>query len=678
MSDQIKIDGFDLHECLGIGGMATVWKARQQSLDRMVAIKVLSPGGAERPEDVVRFHDESRTAAKLKHPGIVQVYDAGWSDGGFYFVMEFVNGYTVGDWVRRKQVLPEADMLLVAECVADALDYGWSQYGVIHCDIKPDNVMVDADGTVKLTDLGLSRTISAITHEEDSDEVLGTPAYISPEQAMGASDMDCRADIYSLGAMLYHLGTGALMFAGHDESKVMELQVTSTVDDPSDLAPQLSGPMCDLIEKMLAKDRTLRHRDWQEVLEDIQRVKKGLPLAGKPLPPGVSSVKRSRNRPRPGTTRRRAAAHGLIKRTARGMGRVTPLLTVLLVLALVVVLIRNCQIPGSSGPSLTAPAAAKHSPEEARAERLLAGANAWRTSHVQAYAEAIQRYQAVIDAAPETAAARQAGETVERLKAARRQHAEAVMTDLAKQADAWVLENRFADAAQLYELYSGPMAQETQSRRKECAEVLRGRGDAYAQALRTASDDAAMAERRERAEARQRAAAERAKLLDDVVADLLAEGAVQGQRRMETAIMVSPNLLRDAEIVSARLLLDDARKCEASVLASFRPQVGKEITVRLQQGTVEGRVLSVDDQSVSFERKISELATAPLSFGLDDLALRERLARMGNDTSNGALLLKGLLAAQSQAHDHARRYFEQVPPCLGERLAKACTPPSTP
>ncbi|MDD4872570.1 MAG: serine/threonine-protein kinase, partial [Kiritimatiellae bacterium] len=208
---QLQITGFEILECLGQGGMATVWKARQLSLDRIVAIKVLSSRMARDVADIERFLKEAKSAAKLKHSGIIQVYDVNAENNQYYIVMEYVAGYTVGDWLRRKSILSEEDALLVVDSVADALDYAWNKESIIHCDIKPDNIIIDSDGTVKVADLGLARTISAMSTRQEDEYVMGTPAYMSPEQARGDGDLDCRADIYSLGAMLYHLVTGKIL-----------------------------------------------------------------------------------------------------------------------------------------------------------------------------------------------------------------------------------------------------------------------------------------------------------------------------------------------------------------------------------------------------------------------------------------------------------------------------------
>ncbi|MCL1856513.1 MAG: serine/threonine protein kinase, partial [Kiritimatiellaeota bacterium] len=275
---KVELDGFKFLGHIGTGGMASVWRARQLSLDRDVAVKILSPKFAMAPDDVARFLSEARLAAKLKHPGIVQVYDA-ISQGGIHcFVMEYVAGYTVGQWMRRKEKLSESETLVIAECVAQALGYAWKQHKMVHCDIKPDNVMVDADGTVKLADMGLSRMYGVMRHGS-GDDVFGTPAFMAPEQVQGKA-VDCRADMYSLGAMLYYLVSATLLFAGESDEKVMECQVSERVPHLRKLRPELSIAFCDLVERLLAKRPEDRYPSWDAVLADIAAVAKKWPLTG--------------------------------------------------------------------------------------------------------------------------------------------------------------------------------------------------------------------------------------------------------------------------------------------------------------------------------------------------------------------------------------------------------------
>ena len=278
---KINLSNLQLISLLGHGGMATVWKARQLSLDRLVAVKILAPSFATTSEDIAQFRQEAQAAARLKHTGIVHVYDANFSEGLYYFIMELVDGYTMGELLRRKGHILMEDALTVAESVAIALDYAWGTYRMVHCDIKPDNIMVDADGTVKLTDLGLCRSIVFLKSEhagDVADEVIGTPAYMSPEQVYGTHQLDCRADIYALGATLYHMVSGKMLFDGQSDEDMMRSHVgLAQAPDICSLMPTISGSFALLLEKMLLKDPQHRHQDWGQVLADLVRVRANQP-----------------------------------------------------------------------------------------------------------------------------------------------------------------------------------------------------------------------------------------------------------------------------------------------------------------------------------------------------------------------------------------------------------------
>jgi len=265
------IEGYKILSKIGEGATSVVWKAHQISLDRPVVIKVLSDKLSKEPEDVKMFVTEAQTTARLRHSGIVQVYDFGQTknDGRYFLVMEHVSGYTVGEWVRRRGRLKEADALIIAYHVSEALQYAWDQGRVIHCDIKPDNLMVDADGTIKVMDLGLahivfSKEISA--GRPDDGTIMGTPNYMSPEQAAGNSDLDCRTDIYALGMTLYHILTGILPYGSGDALDIIEKQIKAPLESPQAINPDLSVDITRMILKMTAKNKPDRFQSWSEVL----------------------------------------------------------------------------------------------------------------------------------------------------------------------------------------------------------------------------------------------------------------------------------------------------------------------------------------------------------------------------------------------------------------------------
>lgn len=287
----MEIPGYEILTKLGEGGTATVWKARQIALDRLVALKVLNQALASDHDAAERFRIEGLAAAKLSHRNIVQVFDAGEIGGVPYFAMEFVEGQSLGDIIARKGKLYPENALAAAESVAVALKHAWDRAQIIHCDIKPDNILVEKDGVVKVADLGLARIISHRGGHAERD-VIGTPNYVSPEQATGGLELDYRSDIYSLGATLYHMVTGVMPFAGATGSTAMDMHTSSFLRDPMEINPEIPPNVAWIIEKMMVRDRGDRYATWSEVIDDLESVVNG----GMPLPPlpeaGQSTVSR--------------------------------------------------------------------------------------------------------------------------------------------------------------------------------------------------------------------------------------------------------------------------------------------------------------------------------------------------------------------------------------------------
>ena len=276
-TDIPSIDGFDMLEQLGTSSTSSVWKARQVSLDRPVILKVLSKHLSHDPHDIQEFEFEAKVTANLKHHGIVYILDFSKSkrDGSYYFVMEYVSGYSIGALLRKKGKLLELDSILIAISVAEALAYVWDKSNLVHCDIKPDNILVDNDGTVKVADLGLAQAVSTIESEKTGAAepfIMGTPNYISPEQVRGNVKLDYRTDIYALGMTLYHMVTGVLPFHDSDPSVVMRRQIGETLEHPQKLCPHLSNGVAKLILKMIQKDPAARYQNWQEVLENLMQL----------------------------------------------------------------------------------------------------------------------------------------------------------------------------------------------------------------------------------------------------------------------------------------------------------------------------------------------------------------------------------------------------------------------
>jgi len=272
-----QIPGFQILSPLGAGAMARVYKARQLSLDRLVAIKVLPLKFTGNPQFVERFYAEGRAAARLNHNNIVGALDVGKAGDFHYFVMELVDGRTVYEEIIEQGHYSEEEALKIAIQIADALVHAHDE-GLIHRDVKPKNIMITKDGVAKLADMGLARAVSdREAAEAEQGKAYGTPYYISPEQIRGEVDVDFRADIYGLGATLYHMVTGRVPFDGPNPSAVMHKHLKAELVPPDHIHSCLSRGICEIIEVAMAKDRKQRYATTLDMLEDLKAVAKGEP-----------------------------------------------------------------------------------------------------------------------------------------------------------------------------------------------------------------------------------------------------------------------------------------------------------------------------------------------------------------------------------------------------------------
>jgi serine/threonine protein kinase len=272
-----QIPGFQVLGKLGQGAMAVVYKARQLSLDRIVAIKVLPSKFTENPEYVSRFYKEGKAAALLNHANIVQAIDVGESGGRHYFVMEYVEGKTIHDDLAAGKVFGENDAIDIILQVASALAHAHAKK-LIHRDVKPKNIMITKAGIVKLADMGLARATTDVeAAQSEAGKAYGTPYYIAPEQIRGEVDIDARADIYALGATFYHMVTGRVPFEADSPSDVMRKHLKETLVPPDHINTSLSSGVSEVIEFMMAKRREQRYASIGEVIEDLEAVRRGEP-----------------------------------------------------------------------------------------------------------------------------------------------------------------------------------------------------------------------------------------------------------------------------------------------------------------------------------------------------------------------------------------------------------------
>jgi formylglycine-generating enzyme required for sulfatase activity/tRNA A-37 threonylcarbamoyl transferase component Bud32 len=267
------IANFQLLKLVGQGGMGKVYRAKQLSVDRIVAVKILKPNLARDRKFLDRFKEEARAAAKLNHPNIVQAIDAGEAGGYFYFAMEFVDGETMHRLMLREGLMDENKAVKIALDTAHALGHA-HLHGIVHRDVKPGNIMISKEGLTKLCDLGLAQ-LQEEAAASGRGPAIGTPYYISPEQAQGYTNVDCRSDIYSLGATLYRALAGRPAFDAPTRAEILEKHVHTPLPWPKDHNPALSDTICYIVAKMMMKKPEQRYQTPDELAEDLERLTRG-------------------------------------------------------------------------------------------------------------------------------------------------------------------------------------------------------------------------------------------------------------------------------------------------------------------------------------------------------------------------------------------------------------------
>jgi serine/threonine-protein kinase len=272
----MKLGDFEILEKLGSGSMGEVWLAYQETMERKVALKILAPKYSSDSKFIDRFMSEVKHSAKLSHPNIVTAFYAGTDKGHYYLAISYVSGETVEDVQDKKGKFQEKDALKIILSITNALEYAWDEFKILHRDVKPGNIMLNKRGEAMLLDLGIAKSLDEESNLTMTGTVVGTPYYISPEQAMALTDIDFRADMYSLGTTLYHMVTGRVPYNATTAMAIIMKHINEELPLPSQYNSELSPACSKLIEIMMSKEREKRHRSWGELRKDIELV-----LAGK-------------------------------------------------------------------------------------------------------------------------------------------------------------------------------------------------------------------------------------------------------------------------------------------------------------------------------------------------------------------------------------------------------------
>ncbi|MGC9220300.1 MAG: protein kinase domain-containing protein [Solirubrobacteraceae bacterium] len=304
---------YRLESKLGSGGMSTVYLARDEKLERWVAVKVMNREVASNSDHLERFRREARAVARISHPNVVRVIDADEDDGRPYIVLEHVSGETLKAMINRLGRLEITDALACAIDIAQALHAAHANQ-IVHRDVKPDNVLIDQDGSARVTDFGIARTLEEQGLTADG-RVLGTTDYVSPEQALG-SPATYQSDLYSLGIVLYEMLTGEVPFSGENQVAVAMKHVREPLPDLRAKRSEVSPALAAVVARATAKDPANRYRDASTLITDLERLL-AVELEGPVTAPGevtavLDRLPPQRRRPLPPAPRRRRTMIALV------------------------------------------------------------------------------------------------------------------------------------------------------------------------------------------------------------------------------------------------------------------------------------------------------------------------------------------------------------------------------
>ncbi len=270
MIGKILANRYEILEKRGSGGMAEVFKARDRLLNRFVAVKILKDDLRDDKEFVERFNFEAQSAAGLSHPNIVSVHDVGMEDGIYYFIMEYVDGMSLKDYIKHVGALDWREAAEFAISICSAIDHAHKK-NIIHRDIKSHNILLTRDGVVKVADFGIARAVTSSTVVHGGKNVVGSVHYFSPEQALGKA-IDFKSDIYSIGVVLYEMLTGQLPFTGDNAFQVARMQIETPPQPPIERNPSIPQAINDITLKAMEKQPQKRYQSAAEMQADLKTV----------------------------------------------------------------------------------------------------------------------------------------------------------------------------------------------------------------------------------------------------------------------------------------------------------------------------------------------------------------------------------------------------------------------
>jgi len=674
----VVIGGFQIKKLIGRGAMGEVYLAHQISMERDVALKILLSRVTKDKAAVGRFLKEVRLAAKLDHPNIVTAHEAGEDDGVYYLAMAYVKGEPLDLKLAYKGAMTEKDALELTHKIALALAYAWDEHKLLHRDIKPGNILLDAHGNPQITDMGLSKSLKESGESAADDEVVGTPNYMSPEQSEG-QELDFRSDIYSLGMTLYNMLTGIVPFSGDSVDGVLEKQRTEALPDPREINPDITEACVELLALMLAKDREQRHGSWNALIGDIERVLAGEHPSKQPLGPGESAMLRVQ------------ALHGdqddhkriflrhsqVMKLQDRSPAKVdedeekgsTSLFKLLGGLVLLVLLAALAARMMRGSDLIKDQVVVKEVVEEAQEnphvmeqeqwyqilQRKFDEALKYAKNHPNDYKGALRWFKELQKEGKGTEFEIKAAGEIKRLQREQTAALALLMDSLREQAKSLFNEKGAKVAITFLKDYKGPLAEESVAARAELGENL------WAKAKKISAEK----------EQKEAAAQVRMDELLNTVANAMLKDDMEAAANLISEAGADPNLTPlSGEHEALRDLVEHVASLPSSVMESFKKYIGKETVVSLKNsGTQTFIIASVSPEMVKVRRKFGTGGYIQRTFTFDELSPQEQFRRLGRSETPPLDIMRGLLVYQYQKPEAAIKYFTRSAVPLGSKLS---------
>jgi len=694
----VTIGGFRIKKLIARGGMGEVYLAEQLSLGRDVALKILPPHFKSDPETVQRFLAEVRTAAKLQHPNLVTVYEAGQDSGVYFLAMAYIDGQTLDERLEQKGAIPEAQALEITCELAGALSAAWEAHRLIHCDVKPGNVMLDRNSKPHLMDMGLSKLLTESATTATAAEAFGTPNYVSPEQSLNEPHLDFHSDMFSLGMTLYHMLTGRLPFDAPTPAETLHRLDTEMLSDPRTYNPNITPGCVVLLEIMLGRKAGARYPDWESLLKDIARVRKGGKPVHSPLSPDESVLARTagavgsaggigfRSAGRPKTSLKLRTGESVLsgEKPPPEKPKASHFLFWLLMLIVVIVInvvgvyhyhggFRNWVrtlwdlsggTPETEQPPATVtatnetgtvvpvppPPPPSHgmSEREAELQKQFLAAQRYEKQNPDDLLIILSRYRGIQKDGAGTVWADKAAIEIRRLETIYQSALKRIRKRLQAEVDGLVAKGKPEEAIACLRNYKGSFQKETEAERTAQADKLQAQLD------------------------KERDMSEKIKPFLIGVADELSRMDFAALQRRLVAAGTDPVLSASADCQPIRKMALKVAAMPEAVLESFKRDIGKTVTIRTPKGDDKGEIVSVSGDTIQLKKTvvIDGQATGFVEekYRVTDLTVDEWLRRL-TENSTEQQLMRGLLTCQSKAVDKAREMFQQSGHPLGALLA---------